>query len=158
MATIPSTLAPVIPSYTPTKVSPSFSSIINEYYSPVTYLNAGGNTLLASDVIGGFIIHTAAGAQTDTLPTATLMVQAIQGCRASVPGAPASAVGVAGSGIRFFVRSGGAGAITLAVGAGGTLVGSGLGVTLIASEYLLIITSTGDVNNVGATYTVYAIA
>jgi hypothetical protein len=157
MATIPSTLAPVIPSYTPSKANPSFSSIINEYYNPVTYSNAGNNTLLASDVIGGLIIHTAAGAQTDTLPTATLMVQAIQNGRASVPGAPSSAVGVAGSGIIFYVRSGGAGAITLAVGAGGTLVGSGLGVTLITKGYLLIITSTGDINNVGATYTVYAL-
>src|ERR1700722_1551418 len=104
MSTIPSTLAPVINSYTPTRANPSFSSIINQYISPVTYSNAGANTLLTSDVIGGFIIHSAAGAETDTLPTATLMVQAIQAARDaySVGGAPTAALGVAGSAIRFW--------------------------------------------------------
>jgi hypothetical protein len=155
MSTIPSTLAPVITSYTPEKQFPSFSSIINEYYNPVTYANAGNNTLLASDVIGGLISHTAAGAQTDTLPTAALMVQAIEGARGAIAGS--SNVGIAGSGIRFFVRASGAGAITIAPGLGGTLVGSGAIATVSVKEFLLVVTSRGDINYVGATYTIYSL-
>jgi len=157
MATIPSVLAPVIPSFTPTKSNPSFSSTINEYYNPVTYSNAVNNTLLPSDIVGGLITHTAAGAQTDTLPTATLMAQAIQGARGAIPGSPPSAVGVAGSGQFFFVRAGGAGAITVAAGTGGTLVGSGAVTAGAVGQFLLIVTATDAPGYVKATYTVYRI-
>lgn len=156
MSTIPSTLAPQITSYTPEKQYPSFSSIINQFYNPVTYSNAGGNTLLASDVIGGLITHTAAGAETDTLPSATLMVQAIQGATGPLPGNPGTNIG-SGSGVRFFVHAGGAGTITVAVGAGGTLVGTATVATTAIQEFLLIITNRGDINGVGATYTVYVV-
>ena len=44
MSTIPSTLAPVIQDYTPTKQFPSFSTIINEKYV-VTTLATGSQTL-----------------------------------------------------------------------------------------------------------------
>ena len=157
--TIPSTLAPTITSFTPSKESPSFSSIINEYFSPVTYANAGANTLLASDVIGGLISHTAAGAETDTLPSATLMAQAIQAATGAVPASPNPAQGIAGSGIRFFVRASGAGTITIAVGAGGTLdsLSTATVATLNIKEFLLIMTNMGDVNNIGATYTLYSL-
>lgn len=154
MATIPSVLAPVIKSFTPTKTYPSFSSIINQYLYPVTYTNAGANTLLASDVIGGLITHTAAGAETDTLPSAALLIPAIQGVTGPNPGSSNLA---AGSSIRFFVAAGGAGAITVAVGAGGTLVGSGAVPAADIKEFLLIVTNVGDVNAVGATYTIYSL-
>jgi hypothetical protein len=154
MATIPSTLAPVISDYTPSTQSPSFSSIINEYVAPVAYANAGGNTLLASDVIGGFITHTAAGAQTDTLPTATLMVPAIQGGRGAIPGGP-GIVGTAGQAIFFFVRAAGAGAITVAVGTGGTLIGSGAITAGAVGQFMLVVTATDAPGFVKATYTVY---
>ena len=155
-STIPSTLAPTVNSYTPSKANPSFDSIINQYFNPVAYANAGANTLLASDVIGGFITHTAAGAETDTLPTATLMVQAIQGGRGAIPGGP-GIVGIAGSGILFYVRAAGAGAITIAVGAGGTLVGSGAVTAAAVGQFLLVVTKTDAPGYVAATYTVYRI-
>jgi hypothetical protein len=158
MSTIPSVLAPVITSFTPTKIYPSFTSIINQYYVPVTFTNAGANTITAAQVIGGFITHTAAGAETDTLPTATLLVQAIQGAtdqyfQTQTPNS------TAGSGIRFFVRAGGTGTITVAVGTGGTL--DSLSTNTVATgqvkEFLLIFTKVGDQSGVGATYTLYSL-
>lgn len=138
--------------FTPQKDYLSFSGLINQYYSPVAYANAGANTLLVSDVLGGFITHTAAGAETDTLPSAALLVPQIEGGQAGQPGIAPPPIG-SGNGIKFFVRAGGAGAITLAVGAGGTLVGSGAVTAGTAKQFLLVITATGDT----PTYTVYAI-
>lgn len=142
--TIPSTAAPVVQSYTPSVQSPAFGSVVNQVYSPVTYSNAGGNILLPSDVIGGFITHTAAGAQTDTLPTAAQIVQAIQGVQV-------------GSSIQFFLKAGGAGTITLAAGTGGTISGTATVATGNIKEFLLNVTALGDVNNVGAAYTAYSL-
>lgn len=141
--------------FTPQKTYPSFSTIINQYYSPVTYTNAANNTLLNTDVLGGLIIHTTAGAQTDTLPAAALLVPAIEGGQAGLPGvAPPSAA--SGSGIRFFVKAGGAGAITVAAGVGGTLVGSGAIAAGDSKEFLLIITKLADLTGL-PTYTVYSL-
>ena len=145
MSTIPTTLAPVITDFTPSKIYPSFSSIINEQYV-VTTLTTGSKTLTPAQVIGGLIIHPATGASTDTLPTAQLMIPAIQGA-------------VVGSGIRFIIDVGaGTATVTLAVGTGGTLkAASGAIATLDVREFLLIVTALGDENNVGATYDVYSL-
>jgi len=143
-STIPSTLAPVVQSYTPSVQSPAFSSIVNEVYAPVTYTTAGNITLLPSDVLGGFITHTAAGAENDVLPAASLLIPAIQGAQV-------------GSGIRFFLKAGGAGTITAVAGTGGTIVGTATVATLNIREFLLQITALGDVNAVGATYTAYSL-
>ena len=89
-STIPSTLAPVVQSYTPSVQSPAFSSIVNEVYAPVTYTTAGNITLLPSDVLGGFITHTAAGAENDVLPAASLLIPAIQGARSGLAFASSS--------------------------------------------------------------------
>src|SRR6202012_6244695 len=94
-----------VQSFTPTKNYPSFSGPINEVFNPVTYSNAANNMLLVSDVLGGLITHTAAGAQTDTLPTAALIVPPIEGAQV-------------GSAIEFIVKAGGAGTITIAAGPG----------------------------------------
>jgi len=145
------TPSPVV-DFTPQKNYLSFSGLINQYINPVTYSNAAGNTLLVSDVLGGFITHTAAGAETDTLPSAALLVPQIEGGQAGQPGIAPPPSG-AGNGIKFYVRAGGAGIITLAVGAGGTLVGSGAVAAGTAKQFLLVITATGD----NPTYTVYAI-
>lgn len=137
---------------TPQKDYLSFSGIINQLIIPATYANAGGNTLLTSDVLGGFITHTAAGAQTDTLPTAALLVPQIQGAQGSVPGVYPPVAGT-GSSIRFLVKAGGAGTITIAVGTGGTAVGTMTVATLNIKEFLLVVTATGD----SPAYTVYSL-
>lgn len=146
------TPSPVV-DFTPNKDYLSFSGMINEYFTPALYANAGANNLLVSDVLGGLIIHTAAAAQTDTLPSAAALVPYIQGAQGPLPGIVPPVTG-AGSGLRFFVRAGGAGAITLAVGAGGTLVGTGLVATMTMVQFLLVVTSNDPIN---PTYTVYQI-
>lgn len=141
---------PVV-SFTPQKEYPSLSTLGNQFYTPTTYVNAANNALLVSDVLGGLIIHTTAGAQTDTLPSAALLVPQIEGGQVGVPGIAGSTTG--GSGILFYVTAGGAGAITIAAGAGGTLVGSGAIATLSTKQFLLIITALGA----APTYTVYSL-
>src|SRR6185312_14565936 len=133
-----------VQSFTPTKQYPSFSGLVNEVISPVSYSNAGNNTLLTSDVLGGFITHTAAGAQTDTLPTAALLVPLIEGAQV-------------GSAIRFFVKAGGAGTITIAAGTGGTITGTATIATGNIKEFLLVVTALPDQFGNGATYTAYSL-
>ena len=133
-----------VQSFTPTKQYPSFSGLINEVISPATYSNAANNTLLTGDVLGGLITHTAAGAQTDTLPSAALLVPLIEGAQV-------------GSAIRFFVKAGGAGTITVAAGAGGTLTGTATVATGNIKEFLLVVTALPDQFGNGATYTVYSL-
>lgn len=145
MSTIPSVLAPVINSFTPTKNYPSFSSLINEGYV-VTTLPTGNATYTPAQIIGGLIVHPVTGASTGTLPTATLLIPAIQGA-------------AVGSGIRVIFDNGaGTATLTIAVGAGGTLkAASGAIATLDVREFLIIVTNLGDVNAVGATYDCYSL-
>lgn len=135
-----------VQSFSPTKNYPSFSGLVNEVRTPVAYANAGNNTLLFSDVLGGFITHTAAGAQADTLPSAALLVPQIEGAQI-------------GSCIRFLVKAGGAGTITIAVGAGGT---ANPGDTLTVAtgqikEFMIRVTALPDQYGNGATYTLYSL-
>lgn len=135
-----------VQSFTPSKQYPSFSGLINETFNPASYSNAGGNTLAVSDVLGGFITHTAAAAETDTLPSAALLVPQIEGA-------------AVGSSIRFFVKAGGAGTITVAVGAGGT---AEAGDTLTVAqgyirEFLLRVTALPDQFGNGAAYELYSL-
>lgn len=133
-----------VQSFTPTKNYPSFSGPINEVFSPVTYSNAANNTLLVSDVLGGFITHTAAGAQTDTLPSAALLVPQIEGAQV-------------GSAIELIVKAGGAGTITIAAGAGGTTNGTMTIATTNLKFFLIVVTALPDQYGNGATYTVYSL-
>lgn len=126
--------------FTPQKNYLSFSGQLNQVINVATYANAGGNTLLYTDVLGGFIVHTAAGAQTDTLPTAALLVPQIEAAQV-------------GSAIRFLVKAGGAGTITVAAGVGGTIVGTATVATLNIKEFLLIVTAVGN----APTYTAYSL-
>lgn len=142
---------PVV-SFTPQKDYLSFSGIINQFVAPANYSNAGANTLIPSDVLGGLITHTAAAAQTDTLPSAALLIPQIEGAQGVLPGVYPPVTG-AGSSIRFLVKAGGAGTITIAVGAGGTAVGTMTVATLNIKEFLLVVTSSGDV----PAYTVYSL-
>lgn len=49
--------------------------------SSTTFSNAGGNTMSAAQLINGQVIRSAGGAQTDTTPTATAIVNAISNCQ-----------------------------------------------------------------------------
>ena len=140
--------------FTPQKNYVSFSGPINQYYNPVTY-TATATTLTTSDVLGGFITLTNGAAIAATLPAATLLVPAIQGGQAGLPGiAPPSAA--SGSGIRFFVVAGGAGTVTVGAGMGGTTSGTMTVATGQIKEFLLIITKLGDLTST-PTYTVYSL-
>lgn len=140
--------------FTPQKTYPSFSETINVYFTPVTY-TATTQTLLYTDVLGGLITLTNGSAIAATLPTAALLVPQIQGGQAGLPGITPPPTG-AGSGIRFFVKAGGAGTVTVAVGTGGTAVGTMTIATGQIKEFLLIITKLGDLTST-PTYTVYSL-
>lgn len=133
-----------VQSFTPNKDYLSFSGLINEVLTPVTYANAANNTLLITDVLGGLITHTAAGAQTDTLPLPSLLVPAIQGAQV-------------GSSIQFYLKAGGAGTITLGAPAGVTIVGTATVATANIKSFLLVVTALPDIYGNGATYSVYSL-
>lgn len=142
--------------FTPQKNYLSFSGLINMYLNPIVNLLTA-YTLLVSDVLGGFITSTNAAAQTLTLPSAALLVPQIEGAQAGLPGiAPPNAL--AGSSIRFLVRAGGAGTVTVAVGAGGTL--DSLSTATVATgqikEFLLVVTATATLTGTPA-YTLYSL-
>jgi hypothetical protein len=132
------TPSPVV-DFTPQKNYLSFSSIINQITNVVTYLGTVV-TLLYSDVLGGFITLTNAAAIAATLPSAALLVPQIEGAQV-------------GSSIRFLVKAGGAGTVTVAAGTGGTINGTATVATLNIKEFLLVVTAVGD----NPTYTAYSI-
>lgn len=140
--------------FTPTKNYPAFSGLINQYYNPTTYLGTA-NTLVATDVMAGLLILTNAAAITATLPTGAQLVNQIEGGQAGLPGvSPPSAA--SGSGILFFVKAGGAGAVTVSAGTGGTLVGSGAITAGNVKMFLLVITAVATLTGT-PTYTVYSL-
>lgn len=144
---------PVI-DFVPQKNYLSFSGIINQYYTPVTY-TATATTLTFTDILSGYITSNNAAAQTLTLPTAALLVPQIEGAQGPLPGiAPPTTT--AGSGIRFFVASAGAGTVTVAVGTGGSSVGTLTIATGQVKEFLLIVTKLGDLTST-PTYTIYSL-
>ena len=143
--TIPTSLAPVIPSFTPQIQSPAFSNPINEVIVPVIY-PTGARTLTPSDLNSGFVIQAANTAQTDTLPTAASLVPLIPGANLNTA-------------IFFTIRNTGSATLTIAVGAGGTAnSGDTLTIaTLNQRAFMLIVTNLGDALGVGATYTLYSL-
>ena len=145
MSTIPTVATLPIVDFTPSKIYPSFSSIINQLFN-ITTLGAGAQTLTAAQIIGGFIIGTPTAAATYTTDTALNIVRAIQGAQV-------------GSGIFFTLRNnaGAADTITLAAGTGVTL-NSGDGTTVAEHDqrtYLLIVTALPDFEGNGAAATIY---
>jgi hypothetical protein len=129
--------------YVPQKQYPSFSTVVNEK-TTLTSLTGAGVTLTAAQILGGIIIHdTSSGAVNDTLPTAALMIPAIEGAEV-------------GSTVRFMIRnaSAGAGTLTLLAGTGGTVTGTTSSSAipyLQQEEFILRVTAIGAF----PTYTVY---
>ena len=143
--TIPSVAVPVIPSFTPQAQAQFFSNPITEIFTIVKYAT-GLITLLFSDLLGGFIIHTANTAFSDTLPTAALLVPQIQGAQV-------------GTCIFITLRNNGTATLTIAVGVGGTAnTGDTLTITTLNQRtFMLQVTATGDAYGNGATYTLYSL-
>jgi hypothetical protein len=138
-----------VTSYTPTKNYPSFSTIVNQYVNPVAYSTAGNVTYTAADVLGGFIQRdTNGGARTDVLPTATLLIPAIEGAQV-------------GSSIKLLIKNTASAANTLTVSAGtGGTMKSGDTATVAQSnikEFLIVVTAIPDQYGNGGTYTVYSL-
>lgn len=144
---------PVV-SFTPQKDYPSLSSLQASYYNPVTYLGTT-NTLINTDVLGGYITLTNGGAITATLPSAALLVPAIEGAQGALPGI-APVTGTAGTAVEFYVKAGGAGAVTVSVGTGGTLVGTGAITAGNVKTFLLVVTAVGGLQAT-PTYTLYSL-
>lgn len=145
---------PVV-SFTPQKDYLAFSGIINQYYNPTTYTGTS-NTLVPTDVLGGLLILTNGSAITATLPAASVMNPQIEGAQGALPGVTPPTTG-AGSAVLFYVKAGGAGAVTVSAGTGGTLVGSGAITAGNVKTFLLIVTATVTGANATPTYTVYSL-
>lgn len=134
------TATPVpVQSFGPQKNYLSFSGLINQLITVVTYLTTAV-TLLFSDVLGGFIVLTNAAAIAATLPSAALLVPQIEGAQV-------------GSSIKFLVQAGGAGTVTVSAGTGGTISGTATVATGQIKEFLLLVTAVGA----SPTYTAYSL-
>ena len=133
-------------SFTPNQGFQDFSTLVYPTFTPATYADTG--TVTASDLLGGLILGTKAGAATITLPTAALLNAAI----------PAPAVGRS---FEFFVRNTGNNTYTVAVGTGGTSAsGNTLTVATLSTRiFLLRITgvAVGSDPTSSDAYTLYSI-
>lgn len=123
---------------------PRFQSLVFPLIVPTPIATAGNVTYTAAQIMNGFILRDGnGGARTDTLPSASSLVNAIQGCMVNTS-------------FEFELRNttGTAVAITLAAGAGGTLNPAGTSVAQLNSRsYLIVIT---NVTAGQEAYTVYA--
>ncbi len=132
-------------SFTPNQGFQDFSTLVYPTFTPATYPDTA--TVTVSDLLGGFILATKAGAATITLPTAALLNAAI----------PAPAVGRS---FEFFVRNTGNNTYTVAVGTGGTsATGNTLTVATVNTRtFLLRITGVAKADDPTTTdsYTLYS--
>ena len=130
------------------KQNPVFGTIVFPLVDSTVLNTAGALTLTAAQIMGGLILRDPnGGARTDTLPTAALLVAAIQGAEV-------------GTSFTLIIRNtaDGAETITIAVGTGGTAVST---LTTIAqnytTSYLIVLTDVGigseaySVYNLGTT-------
>lgn len=111
---------------------------------PVSYSNAANNTLQLSDLLGGLIIRDCNGAaRTDTLPSASVLVEGIQGA-------------MVGTSFEFTVKniSGTAVAVTLAVPAGNATSGS-MAVNQSNAKYFLLVFTNVTIGK--EAYTLYSL-
>lgn len=118
---------------------PSFPLVV-----PVSYANAGNNTYLTSDVLGGLISRDCnGGARTDTMPTAAALVAAINGA-------------MVGTSFEFTIKniSGTAVALTVAAGSGGTTSGT---MTIAQSNAKIFMVVFTNVTPGSEAYTVYSL-
>ncbi len=133
-------------SFAPQQGFPDFSSLVYETVTPATYADTA--TVTASDLLGGLILGTKAGAATITLPTAALL-------NAAVPGA------ALGKSFLFYVRNTGNNTYTVAVGTGGTsATGNTLTVATLSTRiFRVVITAVakGDDPASTDTYTLYSL-
>ena len=138
-----------IQDFTPEKQSPAFSGPVSEVANIATYTGTT-NTLTAADCLRKLLILTNAGAITATLPTAALLIPAVEGGRG---GTKLGINAAGGSSFEFYIKAGGAGAVTVSAGTGGTLVGSGAITAGSVKQFLVVIT---DASVTTPAYTIYS--
>lgn len=109
-----------------------------------------GITLLASDLLGGLILHAPTGAVNDTLDTAAAIIAAIPG----VTGSLSNSQGACGFYFDVVNTTGGSNTITIVAGVGGTITGTATIAQNNGKRFLLIVTNA----TVGSeAYTVYSL-
>jgi hypothetical protein len=113
------------------------------FHKATSYSSASATTYTNDAVLGGLIVRTSAGSGiTDTLPTAALILQHMNGAQV-------------GSSVKFYVQNMSANAITLAVGAGITAANSA-DLTLAvkqSADYLLRFTNVSPGSEAATLYT-----
>ncbi len=123
---------------------PRLGSLSFPLIAPATLTTAGALTLTAAQILGGLILRDPNGsARSDTLPTAALLVEAIQGAQV-------------GTSFRLAIRNtaDASETITVVAGAGGTISGTATIAQNNSKEFLVRITSITE----GAeTYTAYSL-
>lgn len=118
---------------------PRFQSLLFPLIT-VSTLTDAATTLTTAQLLGGLIIQPASTGRTDTLPTAALLVDAIQGA-------------MVGTAFEFIVKNSGAGTITVAAGSGGTTSGTMTIATTAIKRFMVVLTNV----TVGSeAYTVYS--
>jgi hypothetical protein len=123
---------------------PRFQSLVMPMIVPTAISTAGAVTYTAAQLLTGFILRDGnGGARTDTLPTAALLVEAIQGCMVNTA-------------FEFELRNTTATAvsITVAVGTGGTLSGTATVAQLNSKRFLVVVT---NITLGSEAYTLYSI-
>ena len=111
-------------SFTPQQTNPDFEGLVYETRTVTTYPDTA--TVTATELLGGLLIDSKAGAETLTLPTAALL-------NAAVPGAQA------GKSFIFYVRNTGNNTTTVAAGTGGTSVsGNTLTIATLSTRIFLV--------------------
>jgi hypothetical protein len=111
-------------SFTPQQTNPDFEGLVYETRTVTTYPDTA--TVTATELLGGLLIDSKAGAETLTLPTAALL-------NAAVPGAQA------GKSFIFYVRNTGNNTTTVAAGTGGTNVsGNTLTIATLSTRIFLV--------------------
>lgn len=132
-------------SYTPQQGFPVFNSLVYEGYTVTSYADTA--TVTAAELLGGLLIDTKNGAATLTLPTATLLNEAV----------PGAAPGVS---FWFAVRNTGNNTATVAVGTGGTSASGNTLTVATLSTRLFLLRITGKANaadpSTSDSYTLYS--
>lgn len=121
---------------------PRFQSLVFPQIT-VTTLADAATTLTPAQVLGGMLIQPAGAARTDTLPTASLLADAVQGA-------------MVGTAFEFTFRNtaSGANTITVAAGAGGTTSGAMTIAQNNTKRFMVVFT---NVTPGSEAYTVYSI-
>lgn len=125
---------------------PAYVPIPNMTVTTATLTTGGGvRTATAAELLGGLLLLNVDDAQTLTLPTAALLVEAI-------PGATGTAQNTGACGFQFQIRNTGDATLTVGAGVGGTMSGTSTVITAEQRQFTIVITNAAKGSE---TYTCY---